>query len=247
MLQPLVFPDHEAMSRYAADRMAERLRSRPDALFCLATGATPLRAYSLLVERRAAEPHLFDRLRVIKLDEWGGLPMEDRATCESHLRSVLIDPLAIGERYVAFHSRPSDPDAECRRVARWLEQCGPIDVCVLGLGVNGHVGFNEPGPSLWPHAHVAQLSEASLGHAMLNLSNNRPSYGLTLGMADLLHARHLLVLVSGSTKVLPLEQLLTGSISTSFPASLLSLHVNIELLCDRAARPEQPDTLCSVG
>jgi galactosamine-6-phosphate isomerase len=224
MLKPMNFPDHETMSRHAANSIVERIRQSPDALMCLAAGSTPVRTYQLLAERHAVEPGLFARLRIIKLDEWGGLALDDPATCEQSLRECLIDALNMGDRYIGFASNPADPEAECRRVADWLDRHGPIDLCVLGLGVNGHVGFNEPGPSLRPHAHVEKLSEASLGHAMLNRSHGRPTYGLTLGMADLLQAREVLLLVSGPTKRAPLERLLDGVISTEFPASLLTLH-----------------------
>lgn len=238
MLQPQVYSDHEAVSQYAAGWLAGRLRQQPNALLCLATGATPLRTYALLAERGATERRLFDRARLLKLDEWGGLSMTDPATCEQHLRTTLITPLGLAERYIGFDSQPQDAQAECACIARWLHQNGPIDICVLGLGVNGHVGFNEPAEFLQPHAHLAQLSEASLSHAMLGHSSARPVYGLTLGMADLLQSRHVLLLVTGAAKRLPLQRLLSGRITTQFPASLLQLHPSTLLLCDAAAMPQ---------
>jgi galactosamine-6-phosphate isomerase len=235
MLKPQVFPDHNAVSEHAAAWLAEHLQEQPDALLCLATGATPMRAYELLTARRAADPQLFDRMRVLKLDEWGGLSLDDPATCEQHLRKSLVTPLNLQRRYIGFESQPADPADECTRIAHWLHEHGPIDVSVLGLGVNGHVGFNEPGDSLHPHAHVAELSEASLAHAMIADSAARPSYGLTLGMADILQAGRVLLLVTGQAKRRPLERLLSGEITTNFPASLLTLHRDVLLLCDEAA------------
>ncbi|MBA3482937.1 MAG: 6-phosphogluconolactonase, partial [Pirellulales bacterium] len=167
MLKPQIHSDHEAVSQRAEAWLAERLHARPDALLCLATGATPMRTYQGLAARGAADPSLFDRVRLLKLDEWGGMPMNSPATCEQHLRTTLVTPLNLADRYVAFDSQAADPHAECARVAQWLEQNGPIDVSVLGLGVNGHVGFNEPAEQLEAHAHVARLSAASLSHAML--------------------------------------------------------------------------------
>jgi galactosamine-6-phosphate isomerase len=235
MLQPTFFADHEAMSRHAADLLFRRLQERPRALFCLATGATPLRAYELFVEKHASEPLFFEQMQVIKLDEWGGLAMDDPDSCEACLQRTLIEPLGLQDRYIAFDGAAPDPEQECRRVARLLERLGPIDTCVLGLGLNGHVGFNEPAPSLRAHAHVAQLSETSLGHAMLNEARSRPTCGLTLGMADLVQAELVILLVSGPAKREPLARLLAGPISTDFPASLLALRRNVVLLCDAAA------------
>lgn len=237
MIRPNVFPDHEAMSRRAADWLCERLQRRRESLISLAAGSTPKLLYELLAKRGEQEPALVVRCRFIKLDEWGGLTMDDPATCEYQLRNLLIAPLKIADRYTAFDSRPQDPQAECRRIADWLEANGPIDVAVLGLGINGHIGFNEPADALQPHAHVAKLSDESLQHVMLKESNDRPRYGITLGMADLLQAREILFLASGPTKHEPMQRLLSGELTTKFPASLLHLHPRVTLLCDEAACP----------
>jgi galactosamine-6-phosphate isomerase len=243
VIQPQILPDYETLSQYAADWLVARLRERPSALVCLAAGSTPSRMYELLTERGTAEPTLFQRCRFIKLDEWCALAMDDPATCEHQLRAALVTPLGMSERYTAFESQPANPAAECARIASWLKQFGPIDMCVLGLGVNGHIGFNEPADFLEPHAHVARLAESSMGHAMLKRSTGQPAYGLTLGMADLMQSRRVLLLASGNAKHGPLEHLLSGRITTTFPASLLQLHPDVTLLCDaEAART----VVCSV-
>jgi galactosamine-6-phosphate isomerase len=235
MLNLHIFADYEALNRCAADRLAGCLREKASSLLCLASGSTPTRGYDLLAEGQSQDPRLLGQARLLKLDEWGGLAMDDPASCESYLRRHLVDPLRLHDRYVAFQSQPEAPAAECARIAAWLRQNGPIDVCVLGLGLNGHLGFNEPAPFLQPHAHVAQLSEASLRHAMLDQARGRPTFGLTLGMADLLQAREVLLLVSGEAKSAALRRLEHPAISTEFPASFLHLHPNAHVLCDSAA------------
>jgi galactosamine-6-phosphate isomerase len=235
MLQPQVFSDHEAVSQCAADVLVTQLQSKPDSLLCLATGSTPTRTYEVFAERAAYEPTLVQRVRVLNLDEWGGLPPGDPGSCSQLLRTALIEPLGLGDRYMSFASQTPDPAAEAERVAAWLDGHGPIDLCLLGLGLNGHIGFNEPAEFLQPHAHVAQLSTASLNHAMIRNGSARPSYGLTLGMADLLQARRILLLVTGASKREPLRQLLNGRITTQFPASLLHTHPASTLLCDEHA------------
>jgi galactosamine-6-phosphate isomerase len=235
MLRPVILPDYEALSRHAAGWLCDRLREQSDSLICLAAGSTPTRTYELLAQEGAKAPTLFEHCRIIKLDEWGGLPTGDPATCDSQLRTTLVAPLSLTERYIAFESDPVDPNAECARIGAWLDQNGPIDIAVLGLGVNGHLGFAEPAEYLQPFAHVAELSQASLAHAMLAKSDVRPTYGLTLGMADLIQSRRILLLVSGSTKRVPLQRLLSGRLSTDFPASMLQVHPNVLLLCDQAA------------
>jgi galactosamine-6-phosphate isomerase len=235
MLHPTVLTDHESASQYAADWLCDVLRKRPNTLLCLASGNTPTRTYELLSQRASADPGLLAQSRIVKLDEWGGLPPGDVATCEYHLRTLLIGALQMGSRYVGFASNPDDPVAECARIAGWLRHHGPIDACVLGLGVNGHLGFNEPAEFLQPHAHVAELSAASLRHSMLSDTASRPTYGLTLGMADVLQSRRILVLATGAAKREPLAQMLNGRITPWSPASMLQLHPDVTLVCDDAA------------
>lgn len=235
MWQPQTFTDYEALSQHAAAWLDQRLRANPRAILCLAAGSTPTRTYQLLAERAADEPAWAKQCRLMKLDEWGGVPLHDQATCDYQLRRLLVEPLQAADRYVAFDSQPNDPRVECERIAAWLFEHGPIDLCVLGLGVNGHLGFNEPAPALQPRPHVAQLSAASLGHAMVRGSERRPAFGLTLGMADILQSREVLLLVSGPSKRQPLRQLLAERISVDFPASLLHVHPQVTLLCDEAS------------
>lgn len=234
-----VYPDYHALSEEAAETIAHELRAKPDLLLCTATGSSPTGTYARLAELRGAEPGLFKALRIVKLDEWGGLAIDDPGACEAYLRHHVLEPLGVSrDRYVAFRSDPEDPEGECRRVARLLEQQGPIDVCVLGIGLNGHIALNEPGPTLSPHAHIAELTEQSRRHVMLKQTKTQVRYGLTLGVADILRSRKILLLVSGAAKKDVLARLLAARIATDFPASLLWLHRDVTILCDREAAGE---------
>lgn len=225
------------MSRRAADLMVERIRASPDLLMCVATGSTPTRAYEHLAEKRSEEPRLFDRMRVLKLDEWGGLPSEHPGSCETYVRRLITGPLGISAgRYITFSGDAADPAAECDRVRELLRQHGPIDLCVLGLGINGHLGLNEPADQLSPGPHVATLSEQTRQHSMIRDANPPVRFGLTLGMGDLLRSRQILLLVSGAAKRVALRRLISDRlVSTVFPASFLLLHGNVTCLCDREA------------
>lgn len=234
-MKPTVYADYEQMSRAAARWLGAALRPRADLLLCLASGATPTRAYELFARQHAHRLPSFRRCRIIKLDEWGGLAMDDPASCERHLQEAIVQPLRLERCYVGFRSDAPNPEAECARIRNWLSRNGPIDACVLGLGTNGHLAFNEPAGGLRPHAHVATLSPESLRHDTLVRGRSRPRYGLTLGMADLSQARRVLLLVSGASKAGPLRELLRGVITPRFPASLLWLHPDVTLLCDQAA------------
>jgi galactosamine-6-phosphate isomerase len=227
---------HEAMSREAAQRILAQLGAKPTLLLCTATGTTPLRTYQLMVEHYRRKPELFGSLRILKLDEWGGLEMNDPSSCEGQLQSYLVEPLGVtSARYFSFNSNPANPSAECERMSRLLKEEGPIDLCVLGLGMNGHIAMNEPAANLQPWAHVARLTESTLRHPMLTGSRTAPTYGLTLGMSEILNSREILLLVSGANKREPLKRLVKHEIATEFPASFLWLHPNCTLLCDREA------------
>jgi galactosamine-6-phosphate isomerase len=232
------------MSEAAAERLVGEMRIRPTALVCLATGSTPTHTYERLVARARTEPEVYAQVRWMKLDEWGGLAMDDPATCEHYLRRLILTPLAVpSERYFGWESQPADAEAECRRVAAWLAAHGPIDIQVLGLGENGHLGFNEPAAQFQARPHVARLSPASLGHSMLGLSRGRAAYGLTLGMDDILGARRIMLLVTGERKARQLRRLATGGISSEFPASLLRRHRAVTVFCDAAAASLLPPEL----
>lgn len=121
--------------------------------------------------------------------------------------------------------------------ARPPQSWGAADVAVLGVGLNGHLGFIEPAETLAPHAHVAKLSTTSKIHPMIQGAPQQPECGLTLGIADLLRTRSLVVIVQGAHKMAVIERLRRPEISTGFPASLLWLHPNVTVFADTAAAP----------
>jgi galactosamine-6-phosphate isomerase len=228
--------NHEVLSRHAADLIAQSMARKADLLLCAATGNSPARTYQLLAGISKDSPRLFKALRVVKLDEWIGLGAEHAGSCERFLRRYLLEPLEIGpERYAGFNGCARDSSLECARVGQWLTEHGPIDLCLLGLGINGHIALNEPGELLVPHAHVATLAETTRRHGMLATTSPAPTHGLTLGMAELMAASQILLLVSGATKRDALQQLKRREMTTRFPASLLWLHPRCTVLFDAAA------------
>lgn len=231
-----VLDSYEAMSRAAADLICRELMQRPNLLLCASAGATPTRAYELLAARYGHQPKPFARLRVLQIDEWGGLVRGDPASCAEDLRTKLLEPLGITRnRFAGFRTDTTKPEADCRRIAHWLAANGPIDICILGLGTNGHVAMDEPAEAIKPQAHVAALTESSRKHGMLKSLARRPRYGLTLGMADILRSRRILLLVNGKRKRPALRRLMKPVVTTQFPASLLWLHPDATVLCDREA------------
>lgn len=236
VLRIVISPDHDQMSRRAAARIAREVRRKPGLLLGAVTGETPTSTYAQLAQTKAAEPSLFRRLRVLKLDEWLGVPPRHPASCEAYLREHLLGPLGVTRaRYQGWRSRPPNPDAECARIAGWLSDHGPMDLCVLGLGRNGHLLMNEPAAALPPGPHMARLSPSTRRHSMIKAMNPLPRYGLTMGVGDILQSRAIVLLVSGRHKAAPLRRMLAGCVTTRHPASLLWLHADVTVYCDRAA------------
>lgn len=228
--------DYREMSRAGADIVLHELGNKPDLLLCAATGSSPSGLYAQLAVAYAKSPEEFAALRVLKLDEWGGLNMDNPATCEAYLQKHLVGPLGIQEnRYTAFYSNPNNPEEECRRIRTYLQNNGPADVCILGMGMNGHLALNEPGNYLRPYAHVAQLSDRSLTHSMLEESQEKPAYGLTLGIAEILASRKIIFLVSGNGKEELFRKFMEQKITTVIPATMLWLHRDVHCLVDKSS------------
>lgn len=227
------------ISREAKNFVVEGLNKKKNLLLCTATGSSPTLTYQLLADEYKDKPDLFSQFRIIKLDEWGGLTKNNPATCESYLRSRLLNPLQIPDsRYTGFESNPSNPELECKKIQEKLEQEGPIDICILGFGMNGHIAFNEPSEYLTPDCHVAKLTATSLSHPMAAELADKPTFGLTLGMADILRSKMIIILIHGSLKRNLVKKFLSKKISSLLPASFLWLHPNAICLIEKDAMEE---------
>lgn len=221
------------MSELSCDSIIATLKKNPRQLICAATGYSPTLLYEGMVNYYDKEPDIFKELRILKLDEWGGIDPEDANSCETYIRNHLLSPLHIPDDYfISFESNADSPEKECEKIQKELDYMGPIDICILGLGKNGHIGFNEPAKDLIPNCHIAKLSHNSLQHQMTNTMEKKPNYGLTLGMANILQSKKIILLITGSDKENIAEQLFTKKITPSLPASFLWLHSNVDCFID---------------
>lgn len=229
-----LFETPEQLGEFAASVIIYNIKTTDGLLLCTASGNSTTLTYRNLVEnKRQFEANT---LRILKLDEWGGIPMSHPQSCETYLQENLVKPLGIEEEnYISFQSDSEVPADECARIQEYLEEQGPIDLCIVGIGLNGHVAFNEPADFLEPHCHRQELSERSLSHPMAAGMEVKPSYGLTLGMMDILNSKQLILLISGANKAEITKEFMTKKITTSLPASLLWLHPNAVCLCDMDA------------
>jgi galactosamine-6-phosphate isomerase len=220
------FESYRSLSEAAAGFLLDKLSGDHQRMLCAATGGSPTGMYEALINRKN---ELSTRnLYILKLDEWYQLPMESEGTCESYLQQHLLEPLAIdSSKYISFNSMAMDAEAECDRIQKLVEAKGPIDVCILGIGMNGHLALNEPAEELEPCIHLGKLAESSQSHPMISGSRFTPTHGFTLGIGDILKARTIVLLVNGKKKKTIFSKLMHKKVSTLLPASLLWLHPDV--------------------
>ncbi|NND16658.1 MAG: galactosamine-6-phosphate isomerase [Eudoraea sp.] len=226
--------DYDEMSHLASNSVLAELKNNTDQLFCTATGSSPIGLYKNLALAYQDNAQYFQAVRILMLDEWHGLPAGDPASCDSYIKEHVLGPLSIpSERYFSFRNNAPEPEKECERMEAIISQQGPIDICILGIGMNGHLGFNEPSTELTPGCHVATLSADSKEHAMISGSASKPEFGLTLGIKAILDSKKIILLLTGPSKKEVIKDLLAKKISTQLPASLLWHHSNVECYVDQ--------------
>ncbi|MBV9281977.1 MAG: glucosamine-6-phosphate deaminase [Chloroflexi bacterium] len=234
----LVVDDYQALSRAGADLVADFINARPDARVVVATGRTPMGLYRELAARRGRGQLDASPLRVFQLDAYLGLGPGDPRSLYRWMERSFLDPLGISERRVVrLPGDAPDPEGACRAYDRALQAAGGFDLAVLGLGPNGHLGFNEPPCGREAPTRVVSLTPQSVE------SNARywggpeqvPRRALTAGMAVLLTARRILLLAAGESKADILRRTLEGPINPDVPASYLQTVPGVTVIADRAA------------
>jgi len=232
-----VFPDYETMSAAAADVLTQRLGEDPSAVLLLPTGTTPLGMYRRLVAMHRSGEVTFAEATFFNLDEYLGLEPDHPASYHVYMKEHfygLID--AAPARTLVPDGSARDPDAECERYEAAISEAGGIDVCVLGIGRNGHIGFNEPGASFDSRTRVVRLSESTRKVNAADFEANRaPKRAITVGMATIFESKEVLLLASGTNKAGAVAAALEGDVSETVPASMLNGHPDASLFLDEDA------------
>jgi len=222
-----------ALAGAAADWMCDHLRDKPQSVLALPTGATPLGLYAELTARSRAGAVSFEAVRIFDLDEYCGLPQSDPYSYAAFLHRHLIAPAEIAVSQVhLLRGDAADMEAECRAYDAALADCGGIDLCVLGLGVNGHVAFNEPGSPWDLGTHVVHLSAATrAAHERQAQTPWRiPAWGVTMGIKSLLQSRHVLLLIAGERKEAARAAVHAGVADASWPVTSLLTHPSLTVI-----------------
>ncbi len=230
--------NYEEMSLAAAELVAGVMHEKHNAVLGLATGSTPVGMYRILAEMNAAGKIDFSEVTTVNLDEYYPIAPENDQSYRYFMNQNLFRHINIDiSRTFVPDGAADDPEAACRRYEEILSSVGRVDIQVLGIGQNGHIGFNEPAPSLCLDTHVTSLTPSTIkANARFFASEGEvPTHALTMGMGSIMRAKKILIMANGAAKRDAVETMLNGGLTTSCPASLLNLHSDVTLVCDDAA------------
>ena len=234
-----VFPTARDVAQNLARRVMAALRENPTLVLGLPTGRTPLLFYEELVRLHADEAVDFSRATTFNLDEFAGIPATHPGSYRTFMHRFLFDHVNVDPSRTHFlDGGARDLARECARYEDAIHAAGGIDLQILGIGTNGHIGFNEPGPELEARTHRVTLRpETRRSNAALFGGDPAgvPAEALSMGMGTILHARQAVLLATGESKASCVARVVNGPITTALPASFLQLHGDAELMLDEAA------------
>jgi glucosamine-6-phosphate deaminase len=237
-VQVFVTDEPEEVARGAADDAAELMRADKRATILFAVGESPIGLYTELAERRRSGTIDTSRIRAVQLDEYVGVPAADERSLHRWLGREVLVPLSIPrERTIALRGDAADPVAECRRYDEAVARAGGLDLAILGLGHNGHLGSNEPPSGPDAPTRVVDLADGTIeaNARYWGDADRVPRRAITAGMRVLLAARRTILVVTGETKRAILHEVLQGPVTPDVPASYLRTITGVHVYVDRAA------------
>lgn len=237
-MRVIVCENYEKMSEKAAEIVSSQVILKPDCVLGLATGSTPVGMYKKLAEMYSSGYVDFSCVKTFNLDEYYPIKRDNVQSYYSFMYENLFSKINIDLKITHIpNGETDDPECECENYEKMIKQSGGIDLQILGIGQNGHIGFNEPASSLNPRTHLTNLTENTIkaNSRFFGSSDDVPKQALTMGISTILSAKKIVLLASGSNKSSVVSALLKGGISTSIPATMLKTHPDVVLICDSDA------------
>ena len=235
--------DYQDMSRKAANIISAQIIMKPDCVLGLATGSTPVGTYRQLIEWYEKGDLDFSRVSTVNLDEYRGLTHTDPQSYYYFMQENLFDHVNIDKAatHVPDGTNPDAADA-CAKHEQIIKSLGGIDLQLLGLGNNGHIGFNEPGAAFEKETHLVDLAESTIrANARFFASIDEvPKQAYTMGIRTIMQAKKILVVVSGEGKADIVSRAFFGPVTPEVPASILQMHPDVTVVCDEAALSLSP-------
>ena len=230
--------DYKDMSRKAANIISAQVIMKPNCVLGLATGSTPIGTYDQLVEWYNKGDLDFSEVTTVNLDEYKGLPRTNDQSYYYFMHQHLFDRVNIDpERTNVPNGMEPDAEKECGRYEELIRSLGGVDLQLLGLGHNGHIGFNEPGEAFEKETHCVDLTESTIeaNKRFFASADDVPKQAYTMGIKTIMQAKKILVVVNGENKADIVERAFFGPVTPEVPASILQLHNDVTLVGDEAA------------
>ncbi|MCI5872628.1 MAG: glucosamine-6-phosphate deaminase [Clostridiales bacterium] len=230
--------DYHDMSRKAANIISAQIIMKPDCVLGLATGSSPVGTYKQLIEWYEKGDLDFSKVTSINLDEYKGLSPDSDQSYRYFMNNNLFDHINIDKsRTFVPNGLESDARKACNDYNNIIANSGGIDLQLLGLGHNGHIGFNEPGEAFEKETHCVNLTESTIeaNKRFFASEADVPRQAYTMGIKNIMQAKKILVIVSGESKAAILKEVLYGPITPAVPASILQLHNDVTIVADEAA------------
>ncbi len=233
--------DYDDMSRKAADIISAQMIMKPDCVLGLATGSTPIGVYKQLVSRYQEGDLDFSEVTTVNLDEYRGISRDNEQSYYYFMHDNLFGKVNIDVKRT-FLPDGMEPDSgkACQDYDRAIAETGGVDLQLLGLGHNGHIGFNEPGPAFKAQTHCVKLAESTIkaNQRFFASADDVPKEAYTMGIGTIMQAKKILVVVSGADKAPALKKMVCGEITPQVQASVLQLHSDVIVVADEAALSE---------
>ena len=230
--------NYEELSQIALEIFIGKIKQKPDAVLGLATGSTPLGLYKNLIEDHQKNGTSYQHIHTVNLDEYVGLSKDDPNSYHSYMMNNLFQYLDIPHNQIHLpHGDASDLAEECERYEHIFDRLGTVDLQVLGIGGNGHIGFNEPGTPFSSKTHVIDLKESTrqANARFFNHIDEVPKQAITMGISTIMRSREILLLASGEAKAEATYKLIHGEMTEQLPASILQQHPAVTIIVDKAA------------
>lgn len=231
-----VTPDEKTFDRSVAWSVIGQILSKPDSVIGLSTGRTTGNLHRLIASIYKSNPFPVDKITFFGLDEVMNVDREYSGACYKMLKTELIDDLGIDEsNFLMLPTRSDDFERDCKDFTRELKSRGGIDLLILGLGENGHLGFNQPGSPFENSAWTTCMNQELEERIRRETGSAEPLGGVTLGISDIMNAKHIILVAKGDNKAGIVRQIFTEAITTDIPATVLRLHPNCEYILDSKA------------
>jgi glucosamine-6-phosphate deaminase len=236
-MQVIIADSAQEVARLGADQVCTQIRARPDAVLGLATGNTPIALYEELIRRHRGASLSFASVRSFNLDEYLGLTPEHPQSYRYFMNRYLFDQIDILPANTQVPDGMADPETAGEAYEALIEAAGGIDLQVLGIGRNGHIGFNEPSSSLGSGTRIKTLAPQTIrdNSRFFAAGEFQPSLAITMGIGTILRSRKALLLATGEAKADAVHAMVEGPVTASCPASALQLHPCAVVIVDRAA------------